>query len=448
MARHPGDNHWNSESGPHALGRYGFAGGTFPSPDGAPGQGWRVDPEVASQFEEWYAGLGDEPESRPWCTTVSFVNPHDIAWWYKWTDRVPAEAEASALVRDLPPNFETPEDLTANKKPRLQRSLQETAALSFGEVPFTGPEVENAWLPFLDLYMKLQVEVDTQVGRVLETLESRPEIAENTVIVFTSDHGEYGASHGLRGKGAGAYEEAIKVPLIVKDPRGVLTAETERPRTQVTSSVDVAPLLLTIASGSNAWRSQRRYSHLAHRCDLAAILASSSAPGRAFALHTTDEIVTEFATEPYSAFAPLHVVAMRTPGAKFATYSNWPQGKVTPLHEGQELELYDYSSHGGRLELENSAGESRLEPQLRRLLARAYATDLHEPLPPRLHAARKRGFNDYFGVATRAAVRASSRRAEREFETLSEGFASPPRRTPPRTQSAKGTERKRGRLKT
>ena len=74
------------------------------------------------------------------------------------------------------------------------------------------------------------------------------------MIVFTSDHGEYGGSHGLRGKGAGAYEEAIRVPLIVKDPRGELTQRPRPVRTQLTSSVDVAPLLLTIASGSNEWR--------------------------------------------------------------------------------------------------------------------------------------------------------------------------------------------------
>ena len=90
-----------------------------------------------------------------------------------------------------------------------------------------------------------------------DTLDSRPQVAANTVIVFTSDHGEYGASHGLRGKGAGAYEEAIRVPLIVKDPRGVLTSAPERARTQLTSSVDVAPLLLTIASGSDEWRRER-----------------------------------------------------------------------------------------------------------------------------------------------------------------------------------------------
>ncbi len=40
-------------------------------------------------------------------------------------------------------------------------------------------------------------------------------------------------------------------------------------------------------------------------------------------LHATDEIVTEFAIELYAADAPLHVVALRTPDAKYAVYSNW-----------------------------------------------------------------------------------------------------------------------------
>ena len=94
-------------------------------------------------------------------------------------------------------------------------------------------------------------------------------MAANTVVVFTSDHGEYGASHGLRGKGAGVYEEAIRVPLIVKDLRGQLNAAPAIARTGLTSSVDVAPLLLTIATGSNAWRKDSRYAHLAGRHDIA-----------------------------------------------------------------------------------------------------------------------------------------------------------------------------------
>ena len=404
------DNHWNEETGPAALARYGFAGGTFPSPDGAPGQGWRVDPRIAEEFEEWFASLEG---SEPWCTTVSFVNPHDIAWWYRFSDRVASEAQAPIIANALPPNFETPEMLLAGRKPMLQRSLQETAARSFGAVPFTGPEAQSAWLPFLDLYLKLQLEVNRHVGRILQTLASRPEIAANTVIVFSADHGEYGASHGLRGKGAGAYDEAIRVPLIVKDPRGLLTNAPEATRTQLSSSVDVAPLLLTIASGSNAWREEARYAHLAQRLDLAGILADPDAAGRPYVLHATDEIVTEFATEPYAAGAPLHVVAMRTGAAKYATYSNWAVGRTAELDEGRERELYDYTTQAGRLEMDNVAGESTLEAPLQAQFEQAFAQELRRPLPARFRAAQRRGFENYFKVATRAALRAARVRAER-----------------------------------
>ncbi len=430
-----GDNHWTSISGPKALRRYGFAGGTCPSPDGAPGQGWRRDPGIAEQFEQWLATI-DEYEAEPWCTTVSFVNPHDIAWWYRWSDRVAAEAQAPAIAQRLPPNFETPDQLRAHNKPRLQRSLQQTAAASFGEVPFEGPEASEAWLPFLDLYAKLQLDVDAHIGRVLDALETRPALAENTIVVFTSDHGEYGASHGLRGKGAGAYEEAINVPLIVKDPRGMLTQAPGRTRTQLTSSVDVAPLLLTIATGSNDWRSKPRYAHLAKRLDISQILSDPAAPGRPYVLHATDEMVTEFATEPYSADAPLHVVALRTERAKYATYCYWREGRIAPLSEGQERELYDYGMQSGRMELENSAGRSPLEGSLKRMYERAFVTELRRPLPPHLHSARQRGFFDYFGAAARASLRAAQHRTEIELQ------AQPPEPLATRVGRARGAKRR------
>ncbi|EUA42375.1 sulfatase family protein [Mycobacterium xenopi 4042] len=68
------------------------------------------------------------------------------------------------------------------------------------------------------MYLWLQQQVDTQIGRVIDKLVAHPEIDRNTVVVFTSDHGEYAGSHGLRGKGAAAYEEAIRVPLYLRDP--------------------------------------------------------------------------------------------------------------------------------------------------------------------------------------------------------------------------------------
>jgi arylsulfatase A-like enzyme len=404
------DHRWGPRWGERWLERYGFSGGTYPSPDGAPGQGWQVDGHIAAQFADWYAHEG---RAEPWCTTVSFVNPHDIAWWYQWSERVPAEASAARVVARLPPNFETPELLSERNKPLLQRSLQDTAAASFGPVPFTGREAVEMWTGFLNLYLKLQLEVDRHIGRVLRALHSKPEVAANTVVLFTSDHGEYGASHGLRGKGAGAYEEAIRVPLIINDPRGVLTRSPERVRGQLTSSVDIAPLLLTVATGSGSWRHESHHAHLADRLDLQAILADPTAPGRPYVLHATDEIVTEYAVERYAANAPRHVVAMRTPAAKYATYSRWKDGGIARLSSGEERELYDYGTDGGLLELHNGASENHAEDELRSDLEQAIRQELRRPLPSYLTGAQARGFSDYYSVATRAAESATARRRRR-----------------------------------
>ncbi len=389
---------WHLNPNPDAsLEPYGFSGGTFPSPNGAPGQGTAVDPEIAAQFAEW---LRLEGGGEPWCATVSFVNPHDIAWWYRFTEQIPSESSPPALAEALPGNFETPEALEAQRKPLLQRSLQDTAARSFGAVPFTGPEALSAWTGLMNTYLMLHSFLDAQIGTVLSALATQPSVQANTVVLFTSDHGEYGGSHGMRGKGASAYEEAIRVPLYVRDFRGLACAAPSIPRTQLSSSVDVVPLLLTLATGSSAWRHQERYRHLAARHNLAAICAHPSAAGRPWILHATDEDVTEFAVEPYAASAPRHVVALRTQRGKLALYSNWREGTLTVEAAGQEFELYDYASPGGRLELLNSAGASSvLEEELWVTLEeRALPGELRASLPAPLRAAQRRGFANYQSV--------------------------------------------------
>jgi arylsulfatase A-like enzyme len=389
---------WHLDPNPDApLEPYGFSGGTYPSPNGSPGQGYEVDPAIAAQFAEW---LREGGGAEPWCATVSFVNPHDIAWWYRFTSQVPGESSPPGLAEALPPNYETPEALEAARKPRLQRALQDTAARSFGPVPFDGAEAVQAWTGLMDTYLMLQGYVDRQVGHVLAALAAQPAVHANTVVLFTSDHGEYGGSHGLRGKGASGYEEAIRVPLYVRDFRGLATAAPAVGRTQLTSSVDVSALLLTLATGSSAWRHESRYRHLATRHDLAAICAHPAAPGRKWVLHATDEDVTEFATEPYAAEAPRHVVALRTKRGKLALYSNWRAGSIEVEPAGAELELYDYSSPAGSAELENAAGAAgALEEELWVTLEEeAIPTELRAPLPYALRAAQRRGMADYQAV--------------------------------------------------
>ncbi|MGH2902730.1 MAG: sulfatase-like hydrolase/transferase [Solirubrobacteraceae bacterium] len=379
-----------------SLRPYGFSGGTYPSPNGAPGQGTEVDPTIVDQFEDWF---DHEYGNGPWCTTVSLVNPHDVAWWYRYTSEIPPESGPPGWVNQLPPNFETPRQLLAAGKPLLHRSLQETAARSFGVVPFSGPEAVEVWSGLMNTYLLLQTYVDRQIGRVLAKLATRPEVSANTVIVFTSDHGEYGGAHGMRGKGASAYEEAIHVPLYVSDRRGIATAATDVPRNQLSSSVDVVPLLLSIATGSSAWRGESSLRHLAGRADLAAICADAQAPGRPWVLHATDEAVTEFAGDPHDAEAPRHVVALRTAQGKLGLYSNWVPESIAPESAGEEVECYDYGTWEGQAELANVAGASALEEALRVTLeGEAIPNELHEPLPGYLRPAQRRGLSDFFNV--------------------------------------------------
>ncbi len=116
---------------------------------------------------------------------MSFVNPHDIAWWHRFTEQIPAESAPPALATALPGNFETPEALEAQRKPLLQRSLQDTAARSFGAVPFTGPEALGWWTGLMNTYLMLQGFLDAQIGTVLSDARRQPLIQQANTIRAT-----------------------------------------------------------------------------------------------------------------------------------------------------------------------------------------------------------------------------------------------------------------------
>ncbi len=370
--------------------QYGFAGGTCPSPNGGPGAGMVEDPNIADQAIEWIQNQGDR---GPWCTTVSFVNPHDIMWYPRWTRMIEGQDDPPSAVDGMAENFETGADLAAQHKPRLQLAAMMAAIQIFGEVPHRGPNFERHWIEMLDLYFQLHGYLDREIGRVLDAHEAQPGMAENTIIVFTSDHGEYCGSHGLRGKGAGLYEEGIQVPLWVKDPTGRFAGQPEVTRAQLTSSVDLTPMLLTLASGGNEWREQPELSYLADRLDMTALLQDAEAPGRSYALHATDEDGFEYGPHllPFLQDAPFHVLGLITEDAKLGVYTDWANDSDEILPDGQEFEFYDYSTDEGRLELANTAGSEnpRFTELYQQLMTEVVPNELRAPLPDELEAARQ-----------------------------------------------------------
>ncbi|WP_053005474.1 sulfatase-like hydrolase/transferase [Neobacillus vireti] len=407
------------------LDRYGFQRDALPcpSPTGGPGEGLNVDPTIADLFIDWLEGYDD---GRPWCTTVSLVNPHDIQWFPKYSKQTTGEDSPPPIPQfheGLPTNFERwPDALFQQNKPRAQAAWALICDLLFGDMPYRGPDFEELWYEFLDLYYLTTQYVDEQIGRVLRALE-QSDYAKNTIVIFTADHGEYGGANGLRGKAFAVYEGGIHVPLYVKDPTGrfVPPDQAGTSRDGLTSHVDILPLLLTLASGSNKWRDRFQYAQWKGRANLAAMLRSHSAKGRNYVLHTSDENIPEEGPKvgiPYCDVLvtkvpppeplpnlpiPTHVIGYRTKYTKLGVYSRWAPGTIQITTDGQEYELYDYAKYGMGEVTNNAPGGSMPEPKLFADLYRelfdpqkgALATELRQPLPRFLQPVQRQAIADY-----------------------------------------------------
>jgi len=393
-----------ADTTPDGLDVHGFSGGTYPSPNGAPNQGLQQDPSIVDQFAGWFDAHADQ---GPWCTTVSLVNPHDICWWPKFA----LPEDVPHIFTGKPANFENAEDLRRRNKPQLQIDyMNYMSPLMTGDMLYDGPNAAAQWARGLDMYLWLQQQVDDHIGRVLDTVAARPDIDRNTIIVFTSDHGEYIGSHGLRGKGAALYEESIRVPLYIRDPSGRLTPDPGATRMQLTSSADVAALLLTIAHGGATWRTDSRYSYLSSRADLARIAADAGSTGRRWVAHATDDMSVEdmavllkspaakrlFGDRPpptdIPTSAPGHIVGVRTAQAKLGMYAYWKPGTMDIDNSRPvQYELYDYSTPNGISELDNQAGRNAKQAELQSVLNHEVLPELRAPLPDFLGDAQEQG---------------------------------------------------------
>ena len=89
-------------------------------------------------------------------------------------------------------------------------------------------------------------QVDSYVGRMIDCLKAKA-LYDDTLILFTSDHGDYQGFHHMVGKHNYMYDPLVKVPLIVKHPHQALAGQTSN---ALVSSIDVAPTILR-AAGSD-----------------------------------------------------------------------------------------------------------------------------------------------------------------------------------------------------
>jgi choline-sulfatase len=237
------------------LDRYGFAGWIGPEPHGRaplnsgssvpPGQQGR-DVGFAEQASTLLQQLDHDRSGAPWFAVASFVNPHDITLWGLWANVLDSgfefEIEDGVVPEDLfdPVLFQQTVNDNLATKPGAQVSYQQSYALWMRPILSDPVTLER----YYRYYYQLHKNVEEQMMVVLQALLGS-RFRDDTIVIFTSDHGDLLGSHGgMHQKWYTAYEEAIRVPLIIWNRR--LFPRPQSIQT-LTSHVDLLPTLLGLA---------------------------------------------------------------------------------------------------------------------------------------------------------------------------------------------------------
>jgi arylsulfatase A-like enzyme len=175
--------------------------------------------------------------NRPFFLFSSFQDPHPpfappAPWCYRYDPQdVPPPRRREGEFDHLPPHFRLQYESTLVTQGNNGQPMRETE-------PYRAECAAH--------YYGLIEMVDQQVGRILDALQ-RNGLEDDTVVIFTADHGEALGDHGMWGKGPYHFDGVIRVPLLVRWP-GHSQAGTVH--AGVVSLLDLSPTFLDLAGVS------------------------------------------------------------------------------------------------------------------------------------------------------------------------------------------------------
>ncbi len=187
--------------------------------------------------------LPRRPDDRPFCLCVTFNLPHAYAAGNMQLR--PGDDEIyKSLYRDRFDDVPLPETYVPfneidTRRPRIPRDVYTGVYL---------PSYDYVRDPrFLRERRVREYQTITGMDRFVGELQAKLDelgLAENTIIVFSTDHGIHHGEHGLGGK-CFLYEEDVRIPLIVHDPRGPAAARGTV-RDEMVAVPDLAPTILDL----------------------------------------------------------------------------------------------------------------------------------------------------------------------------------------------------------
>ena len=183
---------------------------------------------IADRSEAWLAGQAQS--DQPFFLQMSFPDPHHpfTPPGRYWNMYGPADIELPLSFGEgnLPPIAAMRKALAEGTDPRDNQN------------PFAVTADEARAITALTYGMITMI--DDAIGRVLAQLDALG-LADNTVVIFTSDHGDYMGDHGLMLKLLLHYQGLIRVPFIVSDPAGIRDGSVD---SGLSSSIDISATIL------------------------------------------------------------------------------------------------------------------------------------------------------------------------------------------------------------
>jgi arylsulfatase A-like enzyme len=195
------------------------------------------DVPAAAHYTHWVAEeaiafLEDRDDDRPFFLWANIYDPHHpfVA---------PPEYLAHHDPATIPPPVTRPGEFDGKPPIQAEASRESYAGFARGFTDYAPEEVRQA----IAAYWGMIDLIDDEVGRILAALHAQG-LRDDTLVIFTSDHGEMLGDHNLMLKGPMLYEPAVRVPLILRWPGHLPAGER---RDEIVQWIDLTSTILDAA---------------------------------------------------------------------------------------------------------------------------------------------------------------------------------------------------------
>jgi arylsulfatase A-like enzyme len=178
---------------------------------------------ISDRALEWIRAQGE----RPWVLHLSYVKPH-------WPYVAPAPWHALYRGGDVGPVRRGAQDGTGDEHPVVSAYREHDECKSFAR--------EDVARHVRPAYMGLTAQIDHHLGRVLKMFDESGRM-DDTLILFTSDHGDFLGDRGL-GEKELFYDEIVRIPFLLYDPSPQADRTRGQAELRFVEGIDVVPTIL------------------------------------------------------------------------------------------------------------------------------------------------------------------------------------------------------------